>query len=74
MGSYKKKTHFSESATLDGSTHLLNFKIVWTQDEIMSAADDAFLHVHLDQCAAKIMVVRLCDNFRVSHFGCKIQN
>ena len=43
-----KASHFSKSATLDGSTHLLNFEIIWTYVEMMSEADDAFLYVHLD--------------------------
>ena len=57
--------------TLDGSTHLLNFKIVQTEVEMMSEADSAFLFVHLDHVQPKS---RLRDDFRVSHFGCKVQN
>ena len=52
MGSYKT-TYFSKSATLDGSTHLLNFKIVQTEVEMMSEADSAFLFVHLDHVQPK---------------------
>ena len=34
---------------------------------MISEADDAFLHVHLDHVAAKIMIARLRNNFLVSH-------
>ena len=45
---------FSKSATLDGSTHLMNFEIVQTQAEMMSEAGDAFLRVHLDHVQPKL--------------------
>ena len=48
-----RASHFSKSATLDGSAHLLNFEIVWTLVEMMSEADNAFLHVHLDHMQLK---------------------
>ena len=32
---------------------LLNFEIIRTQAEMMSEADDAFLHVHLDHMQVK---------------------
>ena len=67
-----KASHFSKSVTLDGSTHLLNLKIVHV--EMISDADSAFLHVHLESHAAKITVASLRDDLRVSHFGCKVQN
>ena len=67
-----KASHFSKSVTLDSSTHLLNIKIVHV--EMMSDADSAFLHVHLESRAAKITVASLRDDLRVSHFGCKVQN
>ena len=40
---------------------------------MMSIADDAFFHVHLDHAAAKIMVTRLRDNFQVSHLVAKFE-
>ena len=40
---------------------------------MMSEADDAFLHVHLDNAAAKIMVARLHSNFLVSHLVAKFK-
>ena len=49
-----KVSHFSESVTLEGSTHLLNFKIVQTYVKMMSEADSAFLHVHLDHVQPKL--------------------
>ena len=48
-----KASHFSKSAMLDGSTHLLHFEIVPTWVEMMSEADDALLHVHLDHMQLK---------------------
>ena len=57
MGSYKSLSLFSlsffffESATQDGSTHLLNFDIGRVQ--AMSEKGDAFLHVHLDHMQPK---------------------
>ena len=48
-----KASHFSSSVTPDGSTHLLNFEIVWTWAEMMSEADDAFLCVRLDHMQPK---------------------
>ena len=55
MGSYKliKASHFTKSATVDCPTHVLNFEIVRTEVEMMSEADSAFLHVHLDHVQAK---------------------
>ena len=53
IGSYKSLIIFSKPLTLDGSTHLLNFKIVRILVEMMSEADDAFLHVHLDHVQLK---------------------
>ena len=52
MGSYKSLSFFQVS-DLDGSTHLLNFEIIRTFVEMMSEADDAFLHVHLDHVQPK---------------------
>ena len=40
-----KAAHFSKSLTLDSSTHSLNFKIIRTYSEVMSKADNAFLHI-----------------------------
>ena len=48
-----KASNFSKSATLDGTTHLLNFEIVRTEVEVMSEVDSAFLHVHLDHVQLK---------------------
>ena len=48
-----KACNFSKSATLDGSTHLLIFKIIQTWVEMVSEADNAFLHVHLDHTQPK---------------------
>ena len=48
-----KACPFSKSATLDGSTHLLIFKIIQTWVEMVSEADNAFLHVHLDHVQLK---------------------
>ena len=59
MHSYKSlsffqvSTHFSESATLNGSTHLLNFKIVLTWVKTTSKAGSGFLHVHLGHMQPK---------------------
>ena len=51
MGSSYKSLLFlqvSKTGSVGGSTHLLNFKIVQTWVEMMSEADNAFLHVYLD--------------------------
>ena len=40
---------------------------------MMSEADDAFLHVHLDHAAAEITFAILRDNFWVSHLVAKFE-
>jgi len=52
MGSYKSLSFFQVS-NIGWVTHLLNFEIVQTEVEMMSEADNAFLHVHLDHMQPK---------------------
>ena len=73
MDSNIKASYFCKSATLDGSTHLLNFEIIQTKVEMLSEADDVFLHVHLDHAAAEITVASLHDNFWVNHLVAKFE-
>ena len=40
---------------------------------MMSEADDAFLHIHLDRAAAETTVARLRDNFQVSRLVAKFK-
>ena len=67
-----KASHFSNLASLDGSKHLLNFEIVRTQVEMLSEADDAFLHVHLDHVQLK-SVARLHNNLQVTRLVAKLK-
>jgi len=74
MGSYRKNSNFSKSATLDdGSTLLLNYRIIWMWVQMMSKADDAFLHVHLDHVQPESQSQDHTITSR-SAFGCKIQS